>query len=40
MEFCLQPWVSWSFLQNNNHQADDCCFAKKTMKPWVADNIP
>ena len=21
MEFELRPWVSWSFLQNNNHQA-------------------
>ena len=21
MEYCLQPWVSSSFLQNNNHQA-------------------
>ena len=21
MENILQPWVSWSFLQNNNHQA-------------------
>ena len=21
MENSLQPWVSWSFLQNNNHQA-------------------
>ena len=21
MEYCLQPWVSWNFLQNNNHQA-------------------
>ena len=21
MENTLQPWVSWSFLQNNNHQA-------------------
>ena len=21
MEYCLQPWVSLSFLQNNNYQA-------------------
>ena len=21
MEYRLRPWVSWSFLQNNNHQA-------------------
>ena len=21
MEIILQPWVSWCFLQNNNHQA-------------------
>ena len=47
MEYCLKPWVSWSFLQNNYHQAvkkmespDDCCFAKNSMKPRVADNIP
>ena len=43
MEFRLRPWVSWSFLPNNNHQAvtwhqlpDDCCLAKNSMKPWGA----
>ena len=34
MEFRLRPWVSWIFLQTNNHQAyDDCCFVKISMKP-------
>ena len=47
MEYCLQPWVSWSFLQNNNHQAFhllNCLMIvvlqKNSMKPRVADNIP
>ena len=29
MENILQPWVSWSFLQNNNHQV--------VKKPKVAE---
>ena len=33
MQFRLRPWVSWSFFCKT---PDDCCFAKKPMKPGVA----
>ena len=39
MENIQQLWVSWSFLQNNNHQADRC-FSQDFMKPRVAEYFP
>ena len=32
MEFRLRPWVSWSFLQNNNHLAVKKMKIKKNTK--------